>query len=106
MGKKQRIEELERRVEELEVRIVQLEARPTVTWYPQGTGMPQQPTHWWQIPSDYSTESTTNSIKATDQRWFWTPEWQAEELVVESELATGQFEDFDNMDDFLTTLND
>ena len=50
MGKKQRIEELEKCVEELEARIAQLEARPA--WYPQYPQVKQvryNPTEWlWQ----------------------------------------------------------
>lgn len=106
MGKKQRIKELEKRISELEVKIVLLEARPAFTWYPKYTEVPQKPIDWWPPTNPYITTSISNSVKTTDQRWFWTPEWQAEELAVESELATGQFENFDNMDDFLATLND
>ena len=105
MGKKQRIEELERRVEELEVKVAQLETRPTITRYPQYPKVPQEPTHWWQMPTDYSTASMTNSVKATNQHWFWTPEWQAEELAVETELAIGPFKEFGSMDDFLAALS-
>ena len=108
MGKKQKIKELENRIKELEVRIAQLETQPV--WYsqypkvPQVPQVPQKPTDWWWHPTDYSRTAITNNVKTTDQHWFWTPEWQAEELAVESELATGQFEEFDNMDDFLATL--
>jgi hypothetical protein len=38
------------------------------------------------------------------QWWFWTPEWQADERQVDAELAAGQYEEFDNMDDFLASL--
>ena len=39
-----------------------------------------------------------------EQLWFWTPEWQAGERLVDEELRSGQYEEFDNMDDFLATL--
>jgi hypothetical protein len=39
-----------------------------------------------------------------DQRWFWTEEWLAKELEAEQALRDGEYEDFDDMDDFLATL--
>ncbi len=39
-----------------------------------------------------------------EQWWFWTPEWQAGERIVDKELRTGEYEEFDNMDDFLASL--
>jgi predicted transcriptional regulator len=38
------------------------------------------------------------------QEWFWSEAWQSAEREVEKELATGAFETFDNMDDFLKDL--
>ena len=58
MGKKQRIEELEKRVDELEARIAQLEARPA--WYPQVKQVKQvryNPTEWLWQPPNYLTTS-------------------------------------------------
>ena len=58
MGKKQRIEELEKCVEELEARIAQLEARPA--WYPQYPQVKQvryKPTEWLWQPPNYLTTS-------------------------------------------------
>lgn len=39
-----------------------------------------------------------------DQAWFWTPEWQAGEREADEDLQTGNYEDFDSMDDFITAL--
>jgi hypothetical protein len=39
-----------------------------------------------------------------DQAWFWTDEWQAGEREVDAELAAGQVEEFDTIDDFLADL--
>lgn len=39
-----------------------------------------------------------------DQAWFWKPEWLAEELNAENELRAGEFEEFDNIDDFIDSL--
>lgn len=39
-----------------------------------------------------------------DQWWFWTPEWQEGERQVNCELASGQYEEFETMDDFLKSL--
>ena len=68
MGKKQRIEELERCVEELEAKVAQLEVRPTRyrysqyppipqypnPWHPE---VPQKPIEWYCMPSDHSIAS-------------------------------------------------
>ena len=39
-----------------------------------------------------------------DQRWFWTPEWQAKEEEADKDLAAGRFEVFTNVDDLLRSL--
>lgn len=41
-----------------------------------------------------------------DQAWFWTPEWQAGERQTDEDLRTGNYEDFDTMDDFITSLKE
>ena len=38
------------------------------------------------------------------QAWFWKPEWLAGELKAENELRAGEFEEFDNIDDFIDSL--
>ena len=40
-----------------------------------------------------------------DQAWFWTPEWQEKEKEADFELASGQYEDFDRMEDLLKDLH-
>ncbi|HLG70027.1 MAG TPA: AbrB/MazE/SpoVT family DNA-binding domain-containing protein [Chloroflexota bacterium] len=39
-----------------------------------------------------------------DQAWFWTPEWQAGEREADEQIARGEIETFDNVDDFLAAL--
>jgi hypothetical protein len=39
-----------------------------------------------------------------DQSWFWTPQWQAMESEATNDLATGSYEDFDTVDDFIEDL--
>ncbi len=39
-----------------------------------------------------------------DQAWFWTPAWQAGERQADEDIGTGNYEDFDTMDDFIATL--
>jgi hypothetical protein len=39
-----------------------------------------------------------------EQRWFWTEEWQIGERQVEQDLAAGDYEDFENMDDFFADM--
>ncbi len=38
------------------------------------------------------------------QEWFWSEAWQNAEHQVESDLAAGDFETFDTMDEFLRSL--
>jgi antitoxin PrlF len=42
----------------------------------------------------------------TDQRWFWTPEWQAGEREASEQIAAGETTYFDNDEDFLAYLKD
>jgi len=39
-----------------------------------------------------------------DQRWFWTPEWQAKEEEADKDLAAGRFETFTNVEDAIRWL--
>lgn len=39
-----------------------------------------------------------------EQRWFWTLEWQMGERQVENDLATGDYQDFESMDDFFADM--
>ncbi|MGI8647242.1 MAG: hypothetical protein DLM55_09440 [Acidimicrobiales bacterium] len=39
-----------------------------------------------------------------DQRWFWTPEWQAMEREADQDLAAGRFTEFTTGEDFLAHL--
>lgn len=39
-----------------------------------------------------------------EQRWFWREEWQTGELQVEDDLAAGEYQDFENMDDFFADM--
>jgi len=43
------------------------------------------------------------SIRA-DQAWFWTPEWQAGERLVDEEIAAGRGRVFLNTEDFIEHL--
>ena len=40
-----------------------------------------------------------------DQAWFWTPEWQEKEREADIELATGQYTDFDQLEEVLKDLS-
>jgi hypothetical protein len=40
-----------------------------------------------------------------DQAWFWTPEWQEGERRASEEVAAGQYETYDNLDDFFAALD-
>jgi hypothetical protein len=38
-----------------------------------------------------------------EQRWFWTEEWQSRERQAERDIATGDYQDFDDLDAFFDT---
>jgi hypothetical protein len=38
------------------------------------------------------------------QEWFWSKEWQAAERETEADLAAGNYEAFDTMEEFLAEL--
>ena len=39
-----------------------------------------------------------------EQAWFWSPEWLAEEMAVDEELRSGEYEEFDSIEDFIDSL--
>lgn len=41
-----------------------------------------------------------------DQRWFWTERWQEMERGADADVAAGRVARSDNVDDFLTELDD
>ncbi len=43
---------------------------------------------------------------AADQRYFWTPEWQAQEQKVEKAIAEGRVRTFDTMEDMIDFLDE
>jgi hypothetical protein len=54
----------------------------------------------------YMLDPSTNEWIEIDpeQRWFWTADWQAGETEASEQLATGAYETFDDLDDFLASL--
>jgi len=40
------------------------------------------------------------------QEWFWTKEWQAGERKVEEYIQAGNIQTFDNIDEFLNSLEE
>jgi hypothetical protein len=54
----------------------------------------------------YAIHPITNTFVEIDpdQVWFWSPEWLAEEMKVDEELRSGEYEEFDNIDDFIDSL--
>ncbi len=54
----------------------------------------------------YAVHPITNTLVEInpEQVWFWSPEWLAEEMAVDEELRLGEYEEFDNIDDFTDSL--
>lgn len=44
------------------------------------------------------------SLIPKDQRWFWTPEWQAKEREVDEALSRGEFRETTSVREFLKAL--
>ncbi len=40
----------------------------------------------------------------SNQRWFWTEEWQKGEREVDELIQRGEFETFDSMEEFINSL--
>jgi len=60
----------------------------------------------FQVEGDKARIVPITTIKIPrDQAWFWTPEWQEKEKEADLELASGQYEDFDRMEDLLKDLH-
>ena len=60
----------------------------------------------FQVEGDKARIVPITTIKIPrDQTWFWTPEWQEKEKEADLELASGQYEDFDSMEDLLKDLH-
>jgi hypothetical protein len=59
-----------------------------------------------QRESVFAIHPLTSEVVQIDpeQSWFWTKEWLAGEMEAEQEIRAGEYERFDNMDDFLATL--
>ncbi len=47
---------------------------------------------------------TQNQKPKPGQEWFWSEAWQAAEREAEADLAAGNYETFDTMDEFLASL--
>lgn len=42
----------------------------------------------------------------SSQRWFWTDEWQNGEKAVDTYIAQGEIEEFNSMEEFLSSLKE
>lgn len=63
------------------------------------------------INFEYDAESGLVSLRATrviasDQAWFWTPQWQQKEREADADIAAGRVTQFDSGEDFLAALAD
>ncbi len=59
----------------------------------------------FQVEGDKAHIIPIKTIKVPrDQAWFWTPEWQKKEKKADLELVSGQYKDFDGLEDLLKDL--
>ena len=60
----------------------------------------------FQVEGDTARMVPIKTIKVTrDQAWFWSHEWQEKEKEANHELATGQYKDFDQLEQLLRDLH-
>jgi hypothetical protein len=54
----------------------------------------------------YAYSPFTNGIVEIDpdQAWFWTREWLDGELEAENDIKTGDYQEYDSVDDFIASL--
>ncbi len=54
----------------------------------------------------YAFNPITKALVEIDptQAWFWKSAWLAEEIQAEEELNSGEYEEFDNIDEFIDSL--
>lgn len=61
----------------------------------------------WQLTAE-QLQAVLNFINALqnddDQAWYWSSEWQEREQEAERDRATGDYEEFESMDDFIASL--
>jgi hypothetical protein len=62
---------------------------------------------WYLTPAQASFVDVAGLRPSTigGQAWFWTEAWQAGEKRVDELLERGEIEAFDDMDEFLASLN-
>ena len=53
---------------------------------------------------DNTLELIPAQVVPKDQRWFWTPEWQAKEREVDEALARGEYRAAESADELLRKL--
>ncbi len=58
----------------------------------------------YETPADYVRALIGSDVETHDQAYFWTDEWQAAERKVDEEIAAGQYQDFETLDEFLDDL--
>lgn len=58
------------------------------------------------IKTMYAFNPVTKTLVEIDpaQAWFWKPEWLDGEIQAEQDLRSGNYEEFDNLDDFIDSL--
>jgi antitoxin MazE len=53
---------------------------------------------------DNALELIPAEVVPKNQRWFWTPEWQAKEREADEDIAQGRVKEFESAEDLLKDL--
>ena len=68
---------------------------------------PFRSTDFYQPPSLPSVDSSSDLDEiALGQAWYWTEAWQERIREAEEDLASGRYEDYSSIDDFIDALDD
>lgn len=65
-----------------------------------------KPTKGWGEPMVLVAYQGETILVPERQAWFWTEEWQLMESEADAELDAGEYEIYDDMDDFIASLDD
>jgi AbrB family looped-hinge helix DNA binding protein len=57
------------------------------------------------VAADGTVTLRPKALVDADDAWYWTPEWQAGERKVDKEIARGEGTAYDNVEEFLTSLD-
>jgi hypothetical protein len=56
------------------------------------------------VEDEFNPNSFQMVVTKQAQSWYWLPDWQKMENEADQNLRDGDYEDFDNLDEFIASL--